>query len=72
MQNKDLNDFIVDILQDFEEIQSMMKILKESVNSENKEISMTDVGNTLEILIAKISNTKHSLDKYIDVAFGQC
>ena len=71
MQNKELNDFIVDILQDFCEIQSMTKILKESVYSENNEISMVDVGNTLEILVAKICNTKHSLDKYIDIAFEQ-
>lgn len=69
MKNKDLNDFIVDILQNFEEIQSMIKVLKESVNSENKEISMTDVGNTLEVIIAKIASTKYSLNKYINSAF---
>jgi len=69
MQNKNLNDFVIDILQDFDEIQSTMKILKGSINNDNNEISMTDIKNTLEILIAKMSNTKNSLNKYIDVTF---
>jgi len=32
---------------------------------------MSDIGNTLEIVVAKISNIKHSLDKYIDTAFDR-
>jgi hypothetical protein len=70
MKDIDLNDFVTDIFQDFKEIESMMKILKDSVFNENNEISMVDVGNTLEIIIAKMSDTKHSLDKYMDIAFG--
>ena len=69
MQKTGLNDFIVDILQDFCEIQSMMKILKNSVNNQNGEISMADVENTIEIIVAKMSNTTGSLNKYIDAAF---
>jgi len=69
MQNTDLNDFIVDILQDFCEIESMMKVLKNSVNNENDGITMTDVENTLEVLVAKISNATGSLHKYINAAF---
>ena len=69
MRNFDLNDFIVDILQDFCEIQSMLKVLKSSVSNGNDEISMADVGNTLEILVAKMSNTARSLNIYIDDAF---
>jgi hypothetical protein len=70
MKEIDLNDFVTDIFQDFKEIESMMKVLKDSVFNENNEISMIDVGNTLEIIITKMSNTKISLDKYIDIAFG--
>lgn len=69
MQNIDLNDFIVDVLQDFVEIESMLKVLKNSAYNGENEITMVDLGNTLEILIAKMTNTKHSLDKYIDDAF---
>jgi len=69
MQNVELNDFIVDIFQDICETESMIKILRESVYSENGAVTMPDIGNTLEIVIAKISNIKHSLNKYIDVAF---
>lgn len=71
MKNTELNDFIVDILQDFCETESMLKILRESVHSENSEIKMSDIGNALEIIIAKISNMKYSLDKYIDIAFAR-
>jgi hypothetical protein len=67
MQNIDLNDFIMDILQDIIEVQSVMEVLKDSAHNENNGIIMTDVGNTLEILIAKMSNTKHSLNKYIEI-----
>ncbi len=69
MQNTDLNDFIVDIFQDMCEVQSILKVLKDSALNENSEIIMSDIGNTLEILIAKISNIKWSLDKYIDITF---
>lgn len=69
MKNTGLNDFIVDILQEFCEIQSMMRILKNSVNNQNGEISMEDVENTLEILVAKMSNAIGSFNKYIDAAF---
>jgi len=69
MPKPDLNDYIIDILHDFSEIESMMKVLKDGVNNENSEIAMTDVENTLEILIAKMSNTKFSLEKYIDTTF---
>lgn len=69
MSEKQLNDFVVEILQDFNEIQSMMKVLKDSVISENNEITMIDVGNTLEVLVAKASNTKLSFEKYIDLVF---
>jgi len=70
MQDIDLNDFIVDILQDFIEMQSMMKVLRDSAYRKNNEITMIDVGNTLEILIAKMSNTTNSLNKYIDITFN--
>jgi len=69
MQNTNLNDFIVDILQDFCEIESMMKVLKNAINNENDGITMTDVENTLEIIVAKISNSTGSLHKYIDDTF---
>lgn len=69
MQNVELNDFIVDIFQDICETESMMKILRESAYAENGAVTMSDIGNTLEVVVAKISNIKFSLDKYIDVAF---
>lgn len=69
MDKLDLNDFMIEILQDFIEFESMLKVLKNSVFNDNSEITMIDIGNALEIIIAKISNTKHSLDKYIDIAF---
>ncbi len=71
MQNIELNDFIVDIFQDICETESMMKILRESVYSENGAVTMSDIGNTLEVVVAKISNIKYSLDKYIDIAFDR-
>ena len=61
-----LNDFIIEILQDFNEIQSITRVLKDSVYNE---ITMIDIGNTLELIISKISNTKYSLNKYIDQTF---
>ena len=69
MQGIELNDFIIDIFQDICETESMIKILRESVYSENGAVTMPDIGNTLEIVVAKISNIKYSLDKYIDVTF---
>lgn len=69
MKEADLNDFIVDILQDFYEIESSLKVLKNSVFNENCEITMQDIGNNLELIITKFSNTKNSLNKYIDSAF---
>jgi hypothetical protein len=71
MQNVELNDFIIDIFQDICETESMMKILRESVYSENGAVAMSDIGNTLEIVVAKISNIKYSLNKYIDEAFDR-
>lgn len=71
MDKIDLNDFIIEISQDISEIQSTLRIIRDSVCNENNEISMTDVGNILEIIIAKVSNTKISLDKYIDISFNK-
>ena len=70
MKNTDKNDFIIDIFQDIVEIESMMKILKDSIYNENNESTMADLGNVLEILIAKTNNTKNSLDKFINEAFN--
>jgi len=69
MQETDLNDFIMDIMQDFCEIKSVMKVLKDSTYNENSEITMADIGHTLEVLIAKMSSTEYALNKYIDIAF---
>jgi len=69
MNTVDLNDFVIDIFQDFNEIESIIKVLKDSVNNENNEIIMKDVGNTLEVIISKMANTKNSLDKYINITF---
>lgn len=71
MQKAGLNDSIVDIFQDICETESMIKILRESVYADNGAVTMSDVGNALEIVAAKISNIKYSLDKYIDVAFDR-
>lgn len=71
MNKIDLNDFIINILQDFIKIESMLKVLRDSTFNENNEITMLDIGNTLEITIAKMSNTKHSLDKYVDTAYNK-
>ena len=68
-KNTDLNDFAIEIIQDFNEIESITKVLKDSVCNENNEITMIDIGNTLELVISKMSNTKYSLNKYIDQAF---
>ena len=59
----------MEIFQDFKEIESMMKVLKDSAYNDNHESTMVDIGNTLEIIIAKMTNTKNSLNKYIDISF---
>lgn len=69
MQNIELNDSIIDIFQDICEIESMIKILRESAHIENDAVTMSDIGNALEIAVAKIANIKYSLDKYINIAF---
>lgn len=71
MKNLELNDFIIEILQDFIELESMLKVLKDSAYSKNSEIEMSDIGNTFEVIVAKTSNTKLSLNKYIDIAFDK-
>lgn len=70
MNKKCLNDFIMDVFQDFVEIESMLKVLKNSTSNENCEILMEDVGNILEIVTAKMNSAKISLSKYIDDAFS--
>lgn len=69
MDDVELNDFITGVSQDFCDIQSMIKILKDAVCNQNLESTMIDIENTLEIIIAKMVNTKYSLDKYIDTVF---
>lgn len=69
MNKINLNDFITEIFQDLKEIESIMKVLKDSTYNNNNESTMTDIGNALEIIIAKMSNTTVSLDKYINIAF---
>lgn len=69
MDNIELNDYIIEILQDLIELESMLKVLKDSAYNERCEITMIDIGNSLEIIVAKISNTKISLNKFIDIAF---
>jgi hypothetical protein len=64
--NKETNDFLVDIIQDFNEIQSILKVLKDSLNNENNEIVFKDVANSLEIVISKMHNTNLSLDKFAE------
>ena len=69
MQNINSNDFIVDILQDICETQSIITIMREAVYNENSSIQNLDIGNTLEIIISKMSNIKYALNKYIDTYF---
>lgn len=69
MDSRQLNDSIIEIFQDLNEIQSMIKVLKESINNENNDISVADIDNVLEILAAKTKNASISLTKYIDSAF---
>lgn len=65
--NNELNDFVVDIVQDFNELNSILKILKDSVNNENKEITIEDISNSLEIIISKAYSTKLSLEKCLEL-----
>ena len=60
---KETNDFVIETIQDFNEIHSALKVLKDSVNNENSEIELKDISNTLEIIITKVHNAKRSLDK---------
>lgn len=69
MNKKAQNDYIADVFQDFCEIESLTKILKDSVNNENKLFLMSDIENTLEILITKMTNTRISLHKYINNSY---
>ena len=69
-KNTDLNDFVIEILQDFNEIESITKVLKDSVYNENHEITMIDIGNTLELIISKMCNTKYSIQNcYFQMVF---
>ncbi|MDD3437083.1 MAG: hypothetical protein PHC64_08045 [Candidatus Gastranaerophilales bacterium] len=69
MNKKVQNDYIIEIFQDFCEIESLTKVLKDSINNENRLLSLPDIENTLEILITKMVNTKISLNKYINNCF---
>ncbi len=69
MEKVNLNDFVIDILQDLCEIQSIVQVLKNAVYNENSDIKMSDVGNTLEVITAKMYNINHSLNKYANIAF---
>lgn len=71
MNQTELNDFIIEILQDIIELESMLKVLKDSACSERNEIEMVDIGNTLEVIVAKISNARISLNKYINTTFNK-
>ena len=64
--DKELNDYIVEIIQGVNEVQSVLKVLKDSLNNENNEITFLDIENTLEIIICKVQNTKFSLDKFVE------
>lgn len=64
---KEINDFFVDITQGFNEIASILKVLKDSLTNENNEIVFKDVANALEIIISKMHNTQISLDKFAEM-----
>lgn len=68
--SKETNDFIVETMQDFNEIYSILKVLKDSINNENPEIELNDISNTLEIIIAKVHNTKLALDKCAEITLN--
>ena len=58
-----LYDFLIEIIQNLNEIESLLKVLRDSVNNENNRISLNDIENTLETIIARLNSTKISLDK---------
>lgn len=64
--NKLSSDCIVDIYQNFCEMESVLKIIKESIFNENKDITMNDIGNALEIIVSKMRENNHSLNIFID------
>lgn len=69
MTNIELNDLIDKILRDVTELESMLQVLKDASFSTSQEISMEDVGNTLEVMVDKTYNTRISLNKYINTVF---
>jgi hypothetical protein len=69
MSQKELNDYAAEIMQDYKETESMLKVLKDSVSNENSDIDFVDIGNTLEIILAKINNTNLAFEKHINTAF---
>ncbi len=69
MDKIELNDHINKVLLEFIELESMMQVLKEASFSKSHEISMEDVGNTLEVMVDKAYNAKTSLNKYINAVF---
>lgn len=68
MLEENLNDFLVGIIQDLKESESTMKVLKDSA-SNNCNIEMNDVANTLELIIAKVNSAKYLLERYVDEEF---
>ena len=69
MTELELNDLINEILLNLTELESMLQVLKDASFSKSQEISMEDVGNTLEVMVDKAYNTRISLNKYINTAF---
>jgi hypothetical protein len=47
----------------------MLQVLKDASFSKSQEISMENVGNTLEVMVDKAYHTKLSLNKYINTVF---
>lgn len=69
MTDIELNDIIDKVLRDVTELESMLQVLKDASFSKSQEISMEDVGNTLEVMVDKAYNTRISLKKYINTVF---
>ncbi len=69
MQEKDMNDYIIEIYNDFSLIVSSLKVLTNSINNENNNLQIEDISNSLEIIFSKSINTKIALNKYIDYSF---
>lgn len=69
MKDTELNDFFVEILQDINETQSLVRVIKDSTNNENAEITIKDINNTMELLYAKVTNIKLSFEKGINEIF---